>query len=444
MEEEFGSSIISALGAGSGINFSQLANDLSEASFGFQRENLQSRNDTLQAQISAASLLRNTLTQFASAFGDRIRNGDLAPRPSIGDASVARVSSATGSFPSGSYSLEVTQLAESQTLVTPAFASRDDLVGEGDLRIRFGTVSGTGFTEDTEQAALDIAVTATDTLADVAAKIVSASDGALEAYVADGTDGAQLVIKGREGALNGFVLEPTSASASPANTPGDLSYLAWSPASDSGQLRSTAQDALFELDTVSFASASNRVTGLPEGMVLDLTATNEGEPTTVEFTQDTSAITSVMTDTVAALNDVVALLNGGPNGDNSLASDAGARELRRDLSRLTSEIVIPGAGEDEPSTLADLGLSLTRDGTFRLDSARLARTLEENPEAAAAMFTTGATAYLKWQGQAYAWSFSGYSPPVSLPAQSVRLTPHITCQALAHGYTPQIHPSANP
>lgn len=390
MEEEFGSSIISALGAGSGINFNQLANDLSEASFGFQRENLQSRNDTLQAQISAASLLRNTLTQFASAFGDRIRNGDLAPRPGIGDANVARVSNATGSFPSGSYSLEVTQLAESQTLVTPAFASRDDLVGEGDLRIRFGTVSGTGFTEDTEQAALDIAVTATDTLADVAAKIVSASDGALEAYVADGTDGAQLVIKGREGALNGFVLEPTSASASPANTPGDLSYLAWSPASDSGQLRSTAQDALFELDTVSFASASNRVTGLPEGMVLDLTATNEGEPTTVEFTQDTSAITSVMTDTVAALNDVVALLNGGPNGDNSLASDAGARELRRDLSRLTSEIVIPGAGEDEPSTLADLGLSLTRDGTFRLDSARLARTLEENPEAAAAMFTTGA------------------------------------------------------
>ena len=93
MEEEFGSSIISALGAGSGINFTQLANDLSEASFGLQRETLQARNDTLLAQISAASILRSTLNEFSSAFGDRIRNGDLAPQPSIGNPSVGQVSS---------------------------------------------------------------------------------------------------------------------------------------------------------------------------------------------------------------------------------------------------------------------------------------------------------------------------------------------------------------
>lgn len=59
-----------------------------------------------------------------------------------------------------------------------------------------------------------------------------------------------------------------------------------------------------------------------------------------------------------------------------------------------------------------------------------------------AMFTTGATAFLKWQDQAFAWRFSGYDAPVTLPQRAVRLTPHITCQALAHGYTPDIHPSA--
>ena len=58
-----------------------------------------------------------------------------------------------------------------------------------------------------------------------------------------------------------------------------------------------------------------------------------------------------------------------------------------------------------------------------------------------AMFTTGATAYLKWNDQAHAWSFSGYGDPQALPAQGVRPTPHITCQALAHGYVPQLHPS---
>ena len=60
-----------------------------------------------------------------------------------------------------------------------------------------------------------------------------------------------------------------------------------------------------------------------------------------------------------------------------------------------------------------------------------------------AMFTTGSAAYLKWNDQAWAWSFAGYERPVGLPDQAVRLTPHITCQALAHGYTPKVHPSVS-
>ena len=386
---ETGSSIISALGAGSGINFSQLATDISEATYSFQRENLQTRNETLQAQISAASVLRSALTGLSSALGDRIRNGDVSPRASIGNAGVANVSAPAGTAPSGSYSLEVSQLADSQTLVSPAFTSADDLVGEGTLAIRFGTVAGASFTEDTEQAALNITVESTDTLSDLAARISSESGGALEAYVANGTDGAQLVIKGRDGAINGFVLEPTSSALLPSATPGDLTYLAWSPATDSGQLRSAAQNAVFELDTVEIRSQSNRVTGLPEGLELTLTGTNVGAPTDITFTQDTSAITSVMSDLTAAINDVVSLLQGIDGEEELLQTDQGARELRRDLSALTSRSIDPTADPDAPNTLGDLGLSLNRDGTFRFDTARLERTLNESPEETAALFTTG-------------------------------------------------------
>ncbi|MEM9570768.1 MAG: hypothetical protein AAF996_04835 [Pseudomonadota bacterium] len=58
-----------------------------------------------------------------------------------------------------------------------------------------------------------------------------------------------------------------------------------------------------------------------------------------------------------------------------------------------------------------------------------------------AMFTTGATAFLKWQTKAHAWSFSGYAAPSALPDRAVRLTPHVTCHALAHGYEPALHAS---
>ncbi len=385
-----GSSIISALGAGSGIDFIKLASDIAAASFAAQRDQITSRQTALKAQVSAAGQLRGAITGLASALGDRVRNGDLAPKPELGNAAVARVTVPPGTSPRGSYSLEVTQLAQGQTLVSRALATRDTPVGEGTLTLRFGTVAGASFTADAARAAVPIAVTSTDTLASLATKINQASGGAVNAYVATGPNGAQLVMKGREGAASCFVLEAASVNDPADDVPGDLSYLGWNPASSGGELRATARDAAFRLDTVPMTSPTNRVTGLPGGFNLNLTATNVGAPTTLSFASGSAAIASVMGDFVAALNDIVGQINqlAAPVG-GELGNDPGARELRRDLGGLASRVVMPGAVGSEPRTLGDLGLALNRDGTFRLDSARLNRSLEASPDAVAAMFTAG-------------------------------------------------------
>jgi flagellar hook-associated protein 2 len=139
-------------------------------------------------------------------------------------------------------------------------------------------------------------------------------------------------------------------------------------------------------------SPTNRVTGLPGGFTLNLTGTNTGAPTSLTFANSTAAISSVMGDFVSALNEIVAQVNAlaAPLG-GELGNDPGARELRRDLASLAGRIVIPGAAAGEPRTLADLGVALNRDGTFRLDSARLDAALEASPAAVAAMFTIGPT-----------------------------------------------------
>jgi flagellar hook-associated protein 2 len=386
--ETTGSSILTALGAGSGVDFIKLAADISAASFAAQRNSITARRTTLEAQVSAAAQLRSSITGLASALGDRIRNGDLAPRPELGNPAVARVSVPPGLSPRGSFGLEVTQLAQGQTLVSNAYASRDALVGAGTLTLRFGTVDGNSFTADGARGAIDIAVTADDTLATIATKITQASGGAVSAYVANGTGGAQLVMKGQKGAANGFVLEAAGAGGSGA---GDLSFFGWNPAAD-GVPEVAARDAVFILDTVAMTSPTNRVTGLPGGFTLNLTATNTGAPTTLTFANNTDAITAVMGDFVAALNDIVTQLNdlAAPVG-GELGNDPGARELRRDLAALAGQVVRPGAAAGEPRTLGDLGLTLNRDGTFRLDNPRLTRALDESPDAVTAMFTLGAT-----------------------------------------------------
>jgi flagellar hook-associated protein 2 len=380
-----GSSIISALGAGSGVDFTKLAEDISAASFAAQRDRLAARKTALEAQISAAGQLRGAVTGLAAALGERIRNGDLAPRGTLANPAVAQVSVPPGLSPRGTFSLEVTQLAQGQTLVSRPLASAATPVGAGTLTLRFGTAGDSSFTPDAARPAVDITVTADDTLASLANKINQASGGAVQAYVATGATGAQLVMKGREGAANGFVLE----AAGPA-TPGSLGYLAWSPAADAGERKAAARDAALALDGVAMTSVSNRVTGLPGGFALALTATNTGAPTTLSFAGNTDAAAGVMQDFVAALNDIVAQLGdlAAPLG-GELGNDPGARELRRDLAGLASRVVMPGAGPGEPRTLADLGLALNREGTFRLDTARLNRTLETAPDAVAGMFTLG-------------------------------------------------------
>jgi len=385
-----GSSIISALGAGSGIDFIKLAEDISAASFAAQRNQITARQDALKAQVSAAGQLRGALNTLASALGERVRNGDLAPKPELANAAVAKVTVPPGVSPRGTYSLEVTQLAQGQTLVSRALPSASALVGEGTLTLRFGTVAGSSFTADAARAAVPITVTATDTLATLANKINTASGGAVNAYVASGPGGAQLVMKGKEGAASGFVLEAASINDPATDTPGDLSYLGWTLASTAGELRQAARDAAFKLDTVAMTSPTNRVTGLPGGFNLNLAATNVGAPTTLSFGSSNDAVASVMGDFVTALNDIVSQLNqlAAPVG-GALGNDSGARELRRDLGGLASRVVMRSAAAGEPSTLGDLGLSINRDGTFKLDTARLNRSLDTNPDAIAAMFTNG-------------------------------------------------------
>lgn len=389
METSTASSIIGSLGGGSGVDMIKLAADLSQARFLSQVGQLNARDEALDARISAASTLRNQLTTLASALGERIRGGDLAPSATIGNGAAAQVSVLPGASGTGTYSLEVTKLAGSQTLASNSYTAANNLVGEGQLTFRFGTIDGTSFDPTAGRAPAVIDVLATDTLADVASKI-SASGSGLTAYVAQSGGSARLVVKGADGAANAFVIEASGASVSGSPAAGAINHLAWSPAADTGQRKATAADAAFLFDGVAMTSPSNKVAGLPGALVLTLTATNEGAPTQIGFSDKSKQITTMMGDFVTALNDITASLAelAAPQG-GELGNDAGARALKRALADLSTQVIMPNAAPGEPRTLADLGVALTREGNFRLDGQRLQTTLSNNLAGASAMFTTG-------------------------------------------------------
>ncbi len=377
------SSIIASLGAGSGIDFAGLAQNLAAASFAPRIDRNTVRAETVDRQISAASTLKSSLLQLSTSIGDRVRAGDLSSQPLIGNAAVATVSRGTLSG-RGSYSLEVTRLAASQVLSSPAFASPSAPTGSGTLTFTFGTVSGSSFAADPGQSPATVTVPSGASLADVAAAINAASIG-LNAYVASGTGGAHLMLKGKEGAASGFTITANE-------TVGDegLAALDWIPASAPDRLTATAVDAAFKLDGLAMTRSSNAITDLVPGLNLTLTGTNSGTPTTIRFSDPGAAVSTFMSDLVSALNELAGELNSQTDPQSGdLARDDGARAMRRSLSQLASTVVMPGAIGGDPTTLADLGLATNRDGTFRLDSARLTATQKASPDGVAAMFTTG-------------------------------------------------------
>lgn len=375
-------SLVAALGGGSGIDMTALANNLAVAQFSGRTDLLTARADKLDKQISAASNLKSMLTSLSSSLGDRVRTGDLSPQPIIANSAVARGSLSGAGAPKGTFSLEVSALATSQTVTSPAYAASTDTVGAGTLTLRFGTVASGAFTADTARTAVDITIPTGATLADVAGAI-NARNAGVTAYVANTTSGAKLVLKGPEGAANGFVLEA-------AETEPGLANLAWTPADTSGRLLSTASNAALKIDGLDVNATGNTVTNAIPGVTLTLTGTNVGAPTQVSFSDPATVVTTVMQDIVSAFNEIMSELNAATDPQTGdLARDGGALELKRTFQKLGTTVIMPNAAEGAPRTLSELGLSIQRDGTFALDTKRLSAALAKDSQAVSAMFTNG-------------------------------------------------------
>jgi flagellar hook-associated protein 2 len=374
--------LLTQLGVSGNINATSLADQLSQAQYAGQVDQLNARNTSLTTQISEASTLKNMVQSLASSLDSLITGGQLSSAPQIANSSVASVS--TGSVQgSGTSTLEVDTLARGQTIASPTIASSTATVGSGSLTIAFGSISGSTFTPGS-QSAVTITVAQGATLSDVATQINNAGAG-VHAYVATNSNGQQLVISGQQGAANAFTVSASEAAGDPG-----LAQFAWAPGNSGGaQLAAPATDASYKLDGVARTSPSNTISDAAPGISLNLTGTNPGNPTTISFSDPTQAVTTGMNDLVTALNSIVSQLNTDTAPGGALASNQGATALQRALSGLSTATIMPHATTGQPATLGDLGLTTNRDGTFSLDTTVLNKALHAQPQAVAAMFTTG-------------------------------------------------------
>lgn len=350
------SSVINSIGAGSGINSSQLVSDLVAASTGVKLSQLNERSQLNSTRISAMAATASAMTTFAAAVKETLNGQGFVGELISSRTNIANAVVVDGARPEGlPASVEVVQIASAQREMSDIFASASDPIGERTLTI---TNSGGSF---------DIVIDSTNNSLSGLKDAINASNSGITASIITDKAGARLVFEAQEGADNAFTIGQGGPSAA-------LNF------SNIG----TAADSIIRVDDIELTNSSNTVLGAIPGVQLSLLAAEPGTTFTISGDSEPLDVRSLVADFVTAYNDLRRSLNeatapglagasGGP-----LAGDRGAREVIRQLGQLTSTQL---ADNGDFRTLADIGVRTENDGTLTINAERLDAALALDPGA---------------------------------------------------------------
>jgi len=341
---------ITSLGVGSGLNLEGLVADLMKVE---RRplDALQKKVTSYNTQISAMGTLASKLSALqtaAKSLKPDVLQSALDKfgtfKGSVANENVASVTPGTGAL-SGSYSLDVTQLAQAQK----SFFSADSFDG-GEIEFTFGNDPSKNFS----------VTPSSDSLSAVANAINQAGKG-VTATIVNGTAGQQLILTGEEGEENAFSV----VGASPIN-------------------EIQAQNALLKIDGISVTSSSNTVKDAVTGVTVQL---KEVGSTTMKVESDYSdKLKKGLEDFVKAFNDVISTVNslGSYDAEKKVAGALNGNSLLRDAQTTLRNLVFDQTssledGNGEAMMLSKLGITFQKDGTLAIDNDKLTAAINKDP-----------------------------------------------------------------
>src|SRR5262245_58292628 len=186
---------ISSPGVGSGLDVNSIVTQL----VAIERQpivKLQTQASSLQTKLSAFGKLQSDLSALRDAASALTSPStwNQTTGTSSDSASVSVTTDATNK--PGSYSVQVTKLAQAQSNVSQTYAATTDLVGEGTIHIELGTWGvGNTFTPKAGATAVDISVgPPAKSLAEVR-DMINAADAGITAAVLSDASGSRLVFR---------------------------------------------------------------------------------------------------------------------------------------------------------------------------------------------------------------------------------------------------------
>jgi len=398
----FGFGSITSQGVGSGIGVASIVSQLMQIER-IPLDRLIQRQSDLDARISGLGAIKSTLSSLQTSLSG-LKTGDsiLANKAESSDTNILNATGTTGAV-AGNYSVEVSQLAQSQKLVATGQTDTTTAIGNGTLTIDLGTISGGTFDDVTGKYSgaafasnasgpFDIVIDATNnTLGGIRDAINDAGIGVTASIVNDGGANPQRLVlsssnSGADQSMSISVAGDAALSDLLSHDP------AGTPAAQNLSQTITAQNANFKVDGIDITKSSNSITDVISGVTLDLKATNVGAPISVSVSQDTGNAKTTVENFVKAYNDFRDEINkqtdsGSESGNaGALASDFATRQL---LTYVRNEMVAAPTGiTGSYANLSEIGVSFQQDGKLTLDEAMLNTAIQNDSTNVAELFSS--------------------------------------------------------
>lgn len=374
---------ISSPGIGSGLDVQSIVSQL----VALERapiKQLQTQATSLQTRLSTFGTIKSQMSALESAASKLAipSSWNVVTASSSGNTAVSATANAGAA--TGSYSIEVQQLARAQSTVSTPVATGTSM-GSGSLSIAIGRWVGGSFTSPADPVTIEV-LPGEDSLSAIAAKINSTGAGVTASVLRDAS-GERLLLQSREtGESAGFSISATNNDGSAEGE--GLSRLAFDETSTGGSsLAQSARNAEATINGVAITSASNRLSDTLPGLSLQLSQVTT-QPVEVIVTTDREGLRKDIEAFVSAYNAInttlTSALRGGEGAGKggALQGDSTAVGLQNALRGMMRSV-----SASEPfSRLVDVGIELKTGGRLDIDSKRLNSALD-NPQGLRGLFT---------------------------------------------------------
>ena len=373
---------ISFGGLGNGLDFGQVVDQLVKVAR-LPVDRLADKKASLNSKSTDYATLSTKLVMLQSA-ADKLRLSTSFDRSgtSVSD-STALSAAGSSTATAGTYSIRITQLAQSHQLTNRAAkavaATSTDIVGgtSGTFTFRVGNGADQTVTLGSTATLDDLKAAINDLGAGVTASLINTGSDATPAY--------RLVLTAAStGAANGvtIVSDDTDLDLDNSTGTGGVDTL------------QAAQDATVIVgdpaqNPVTLSRSSNVVSDAIPGVTLTLLKTTGNSTVQVGVSRDVAAVKANITALATAYNDVVKFINERNTYD--IATKKGGiffnePTVRGVLTQLRTALSSSVAGLSSVNTAGEIGFKTERDGTVTIDDAKLDSVLASSYSAVKNLF----------------------------------------------------------